>query len=96
MGGQGKCVTSGSIYYSSGGYNGGGGGYYGGATGHGTGGGGGSSYINGHAGCSDHASGKKFTNTVMIAGNTSMPSTSGGTETGRSGNGYAKITYLGQ
>ncbi len=30
----------------------------------------------------------------MIAGNASMPSTSGGTETGHSGNGYARITLV--
>ena len=34
-----------------------------------------------------------FTNTVMKAGNESMPSPTGGTETGHSGNGYCKITW---
>ena len=31
---------------------------------------------------------------TTYAGNTSFPSTSGGTETGHSGNGYAKITRI--
>ena len=35
----------------------------------------------------------RFTNTVMKAGNESMPSPSGETETGHSGNGYCIITY---
>ena len=30
----------------------------------------------------------------MKAGDESMPSTSGGTETGHSGNGYCKITWM--
>ncbi len=57
--------------------------------------------------CSIHYSGKKFTNTVMIDGNgyawtntkastvTKMPSpTSTATQTGNTGNGYVKITFL--
>jgi hypothetical protein len=47
-----------------------------------------------HSGSPNHYSGKVFTNTVMKAGDESMPSTSGGTETGHSGNGYAKITWM--
>ena len=40
-----------------------------------------------------HYSGKKFTNTVMYAGNQSMPNTAGtGTMVGNAGAGYAKIT----
>ena len=35
----------------------------------------------------------RFTNTVMKAGNESMPSPTGGKETGHSGNGYCKITW---
>ena len=46
-----------------------------------------------HTGQPNHYSGKVFTNTVMKAGNESMPSPNGGTETGHSGNGYAKITW---
>ena len=36
----------------------------------------------------------RFTNTVMKAGNESMPSPTGGTETGHTGNGYARITWM--
>ena len=46
-----------------------------------------------HTGQPNHYSGKVFTNTVMKAGNESMPSPTGGTETGHSGNGYCKITW---
>lgn len=65
---------------------GGGGGYWGGRSGgqyksgHYGGGGGGSSYIGGVSSAS------------TIAGNATMPSPSGGTEVGHSGNGYARIT----
>jgi len=38
----------------------------------------------------------QLTNAVTTAGNSSFPSTSGGTETGHSGNGYIKITALEQ
>ena len=47
-----------------------------------------------HLGSANHYSGYVFTNSVMKAGDESMPSTSGGTETGHSGNGYAKITWM--
>lgn len=71
----------------------GGGGYFGGGGGgrNGSdpdykygGGGGGSGYIGG------------VTNASTKAGNTSFTSTSGGTETGHSGNGYARITLVEQ
>ena len=46
--------------------------------------------------CSQSWTGYSFTSTQMIAGNASMPNTAGtGNETGHSGNGYAKITWLG-
>jgi hypothetical protein len=68
---------------------GGGGGYYGGGTlssgniGDDTqGGGGGSGYVG------------TLSSTNIIAGNASMPNPSGGFMTGRSGNGYATITYI--
>lgn len=86
--------------------SGGGGGYYsGGGSGHG-GGGGGSSFISGYAGCNainasgahtgqpNHYSGYVFTDMQMIAGSTTMPNPTGGTEVGHTGNGYAKITYI--
>ena len=46
-----------------------------------------------HTGLPNHYSGYVFTNTVMKAGNEVMPSPTGGTETGHSGNGYCKITW---
>ena len=46
-----------------------------------------------HTGSPNHYSGYVFTNGVMKAGNESMPSPSGGTETGHTGNGYAKIMW---
>ena len=60
---------------------GGGGWYGGGGSPYAYGGGGGSSYVGG------------VTNGKTIAGNESMPSPTGGTETGHSGNGYCKITW---
>lgn len=62
---------------------GGGGGWYGGGAGvlAGGGGGGGSGYIGG------------VTNTTITAGSATMPNPSGGTMTGNSGNGIARITY---
>jgi prepilin-type N-terminal cleavage/methylation domain-containing protein len=98
-------------YGGGGGYYGGGGGYGGIATTTSSGsvgpGGGGSSFISGYTGCNaidssgnhtgqpNHYSGYVFTNGVMTAGNTSMVSPSGDAETGHSGNGYARITYIG-
>ena len=63
--------------------SGGGGGYYGGGEGYtnGSAGGGGSGYIGG------------VSNATTIAGNQTIPSPTGGTETGHSGNGYCKITW---
>ena len=68
---------------------GGGGGWYGGYggtsySGNGTpNGGGGSGYIN-----------TILTNAQTIAGNASMPAPAGSTETGHTGNGYARITLV--
>lgn len=59
---------------------GGGGGYYGGGYGMRSGAGGGSGYVG------------NLSDAQNKAGNTSFPSTSGGTETGHSGNGYVRIT----
>ncbi|MDD2304424.1 MAG: glycine rich domain-containing protein [Prolixibacteraceae bacterium] len=63
---------------------GGGGGYFGGGAGshRGGAGAGGSSYIGG------------VTSGVTYAGNASMPNTSGGTMTGNTGYGYARITFI--
>ena len=81
---------------------GGGGGWYGGGSGVGSGtdagGGGGSGYVWTSATASYAPSGYSVSSSYYledaqtIAGNTSFPSTSGGTETGHSGSGYARIT----
>lgn len=47
-----------------------------------------------HSGSSNHYSGLVFTNTTMTAGNENMSAPGGGTETGHSGNGYARITFV--
>ena len=47
-----------------------------------------------HTGRANHYSGYVFTNTIMKAGNETLPSPSGGTETGHTGNGYAIITQV--
>ena len=47
-----------------------------------------------HTGLPNHYSGYVFNNSQMIAGNASMPSPSGGTEIGHTGNGYARITFI--
>jgi hypothetical protein len=61
---------------------GGGAGWYGGTGGYdNSSGGGGSGYIGG------------VSNATTIAGNQTIPSPTGGTETGHSGNGYCKITW---
>jgi hypothetical protein len=61
---------------------GGGGGYYGGgAAGGGMASGGGSGYVGG------------VTNTTLTSGANSMPDPNSGTVTGRTGNGFARITY---
>ena len=49
-----------------------------------------------HTGKPEHYSGYVFTNSIMIAGNKEMPTHDGSsTMIGNTGNGYAKITYLG-
>ncbi|BCS85837.1 fimbrillin family protein [Prevotella herbatica] len=47
-----------------------------------------------HTGLPNHYSGYIFTNSQMIDGASSMPSPTGGTETGHAGNGYARITFV--
>ena len=79
--------------------SGGGGGYYGGGGGvqsdSGDGaGGGGSSYISGYSGCTVYSTTYTFFNAIMVDGNASMPTPTGGTETGHAGNGYARITFV--
>lgn len=94
--------------YRSNGYGGaGGGGWYGGSGNYpdssgddDRGGGGGSGYIYTAATASNYPSGcllnsnYYLSDAQTIAGNTSFPSTSGGTETGHQGNGYISITVI--
>ena len=47
-----------------------------------------------HTGSPNHYSKYLFTNSQMIDGASSMPSPTGGTETGHTGNGYARITFV--
>ena len=47
-----------------------------------------------HTGLPNHYSGFIFTNSQMIAGDSSMPSPSGSTEVGHLGAGYARITFI--
>ena len=91
--------------YRSNGYGGaGGGGWYGGSGSYpdtsgddDRGGGGGSGFVwTGSNAPSGYLLGSEYylTNASTIAGNASMPNTSGGTETGHTGNGYARITAI--
>ena len=89
---------------------GGGGGWWGGLSIFGRGGGGGSSFISGMSGCvamstdgtqntsinymTINGTIYSFISPVMKDGASSMPAPSGGTETGHSGNGYARITFV--
>lgn len=83
---------------------GGGGGWYGGGTSRSDSStsyvnysGGGSGFVNTAANASYRPSGYtglQLDSGTTTAGNTSHPSTSGGTETGHSGNGYARITVI--
>ncbi len=87
--GAGSLSTAGSSgvggqsdgYVSNGGGGGGGGYFGGGGGGCGMGAGGGSGYVGG------------VTTTTLTAGNAIMPNPSGGTMTGRTGNGFVRITY---
>ena len=82
---------------------GGGGGWYGGgagaSSGWSNGGGGGSGYVYTSSTASNYPSGcllnnsHYLTNASTTAGSSSFPSTTSGTETGHSGNGYARIVY---
>ncbi len=80
---NGSFGKGGSSLNGDGGGNGGGGWYGGGAASFAGGGGGGSGHI-----------GTMLTNGATIAGNQPFPSPTGGTETGHSGNGYCKITWM--
>lgn len=96
----GSQKTTGYRYCSGGG----GGGWYGGGTAYSDSStsyinysGGGSGFVNTAANASYRPSGYtglQLDSGTTTAGNTSHPSTSGGTETGHSGNGYARITVI--
>ena len=99
----------GGVYLSSGYGGAGGGGWYGGSgnvpDGSGDddrGGGGGSGYIYTSSTASNYPSGcllnssYYLTNASMKAGNESITSPTGASETGHAGNGYAYLTYLGK
>lgn len=76
-----------------------GGGGAGASAGWSNGGGGGSGYVYTSSTASSYPSGCKLTSSYYLtnasttAGSSSFPSTAGGTETGHSGNGYARIVY---
>lgn len=101
FGGNGVTYGGGYGGAGGGGWYGGSGAYPDGSNDDDRGGGGGSGYIytsstafNYPSGCLLNSS-YYLTNAQTIAGNTSFPSpTSGSTETGHSGNGYARITVL--
>lgn len=99
--GLGASQSSTNYRYCSGA---GGGGWYGGGKGSSDSStsyvnysGGGSGFVNTAANASSRPSGYtglQLDSGTTAAGNSSFPSTSGGTETGHSGNGYAKITVI--
>ena len=99
----------GGVYLSSGYGGAGGGGWYGGSGNvpdssgdDDRGGGGGSGYVYTSSTASSYPSGcllnssYYMSNAATYAGNTSFESTTGGSETGHSDNGYAKVTYVGK
>ena len=100
-GGAGKGYSS-SYYGSDGSFGVGGNGAsnsssYNRSSGGGGGAGGGSGFVwTGSNAPSGYLLGSEYylTDASTIAGNASMPSTSGGTETGHTGNGYARITAI--
>jgi len=99
--GAGANQTTTNYRYDSGA---GGGGWYGGGSSHSdtsasqiNSSGGGSGFVNTAANAGNRPSGYtglQLDSGTTTAGNSSFPSTSGGTETGHSGNGYARITVL--
>jgi len=93
-------VASGVGGSASGSYgSGGGGGWYGGGASSGCGGGG-SGYVYTSSTASQYPSGcllnssYYLSNAQTIAGDQSFPAPDGGSETGHSGNGYARITLV--
>ena len=102
FGGNGITRASGYGGAGGGGWYGGSGAYPDGSGDDDRGGGGGSGYVYTSSTASSYPSGCKLNSShylssaQTIAGNASHPSTSGSTETGHSGNGYARITSMGK
>lgn len=100
QGGKGLSRSSGYGGAGGGGWYGGGGAYPDSSGDDDRGGGGGSGYVYTSATASKYPSGcllnsdYYLTEAKTIAGNASMPSTSGSTETGHQGNGYVRITAI--
>jgi hypothetical protein len=98
--GQGGNAYQYSCGGGGGGWYGGGGAYDNDSDADGRWGGGGSGYVYTSSTASNYPSGclldssMYLTDASMKAGNESMPSTSGSTETGHSGNGYVRITVI--
>lgn len=94
--GIGAGATTGKTYRVTGG----GGGWYGGGSGGRAAGGGGSGYVYNASTASNYPSGCLLNSEYYLAdaetkaGNTSIPSVSGSTETGHEGNGHVRITKL--
>lgn len=100
VGGCGYAARSGYAGAGGGGWYGGAGSYPDGSGDDDRGGGGGSGYVYNSSTASSYPSGclldssHYLANSQTIEGNASMPSTSGGTETGHSGNGFIRITKI--
>ena len=101
-GSYGNAISGGFGYGGSGDNyaSGGGSGYYGGGggardnVGYDGNGGGGSSYISGYDGCTTYSNIYIFSDTRILDGKNSIISPVGITETGHTGNGYARITFV--
>ena len=99
-GGKGLSRSSGYGGAGGGGWYGGGGSYPDGSADDDRGGGGGSGYVYTASTASNYPSGCLLNSAYylesasMIAGNASMPSTTGSTETGHSGDGHIRITVI--
>ena len=100
VGGEGLYRSSGHGGAGGGGWYGGGGTYPDSSGDDDKGGGGGSGYVYTSATAANYPTGcllnsaHYLTEAQTIAGNASMPSTDGSTETGHSGNGHARITVI--
>lgn len=100
QGGEGLSRSSGYGGAGGGGWYGGGGAYPDSSGDDDRGGGGGSGYVYTSTTATNYPTGCLLNSTYYlaeaqtIAGNASMPSTSGGTETGHSSNGYVRITVI--